>query len=159
MSARSKSFTALQATTSLSVEEALDGVRRATRLEGERGIGKVEGQLKKGPLRVLIAEESETGLSLKVAMDQSQRGNLAFDATAEPADGGSTRLQVGGLTHCQVIQSKLFGLIPMGPDSIVHFGFYRKFLDRVSEELLAEDPEATVTIGIYEEEVLRETGP
>lgn len=159
LGARSKSFTALQAKTTLSEEDALEAVRRATALEGERGVGKVDGKMKKGRVRVLIAQEDERMMSLKVAMDQSQPGNLAFDAMAQPLPEGGTRLKVGGLTRAQVMQSKLLGFIPTGPGTIIHFGFYKQFLEQVEAEVLAEDPEAEVTIGIYEEAVLHETGP
>jgi hypothetical protein len=114
-------------------------------------VGKVEGKWQKGSNQVLIHEDGETVLTLKVAMDQSQRGNLSFQARAEDLDeGGGTRLQVGGLTDFQVIQNKLLGLIPVGPGSIVHFGFYKRFLDRVKHELLAIDPNAEVGIGVQE---------
>lgn len=159
LTARSKSFTALRAKTSLSEEEALEAVRRATALEGERGVGKVDGKVTKGRLRALIEAESETAMSLKVAMDQSQPGNLAFDAVVEALPEGWTGLQVGGLTRAQVMQSKILGLIPTSPGTIIHFGFYKRFLERVEAELLAEDPEADVTIGIHEETVAYETGP
>jgi hypothetical protein len=150
MAAR-KSLTALVADTDLSTAEALDAVRAATDLVGERGVGKVEGRWQKGNNRILIDEDTATYLTLKVAMDERQKGNLSFPAVAEASEQGHTTLTVGGLLTHQVMQTKLLGFIPIGPGTIIHFGFYRQFLDRVREDLLKRDPNAQVKIGIYDD--------
>jgi hypothetical protein len=144
-----KSATALRANTALPAEAAIGAVRRATELRGEGGLGKVGGKWQKGSLKVLIDSEEGTSMMLKVAMDQAQRGNLSFAASADGAETGS-ELRVGPLIHYQSMQSKLLGFIPIGPASIIHFGFYQSFLERVREELLGEDPGAEITIGIPE---------
>lgn len=144
---KARSATALRASSGLSAQAATEAVRRASTLRGEGGLGKVGGKWQKGSLRVLIDSDQGTSMTLKVAMDQSQRGTLSFAASADPTESGS-ELRVGGLIHYQAIQSKLLGFIPIGPASIVHFGFYERFLERVREELLGEDSEAEIAIGI-----------
>jgi hypothetical protein len=147
--ASKKSLTGLKVNTAVSPSDALGAVRSATALEGERGVAKVQGKWQKGSLRVLIDQDAGTYLELKVAADQSQRGNLTFPAVAERVDAGYTILTVGGLLGYQVMQTKILGLIPVGPGSIIHYGFYIKFLERVRQEMLALDPDSKSDIGIF----------
>jgi hypothetical protein len=147
--ANKKSLTGLKMQTTVSPSDALDAVRSATALRGERGVAKVQGKWQKSNLQVLIDEDTDTYLNLKVAADQSQRGNLTFSANAERTDGGQTTLTVGGLLHYQVMQTKIFGLVPVGPGSIIHYGFYVEFLERVEQEMLALDPRSDGFIGVF----------
>jgi hypothetical protein len=78
--ANKKSLTGLKMQTTVSPSDALDAVRSATALRGERGVAKVQGKWQKSNLQVLIDEDTDTYLNLKVAADQSQRGNLTFSA-------------------------------------------------------------------------------
>jgi len=147
--ANKKSLTGLKVQTTVSPSDALDAVRSATALRGERGVAKVQGKWQKSNLQVLIDQDAGTHLYLKVAADQSQRGNLTFLASAEQLDAGRTTLTVGGLLNYQVMQTKILGLIPVGPGSIIHYGFYVKFLERVRQEMLTLDPDSDGAIGVF----------
>jgi len=140
--ASKKSRTGLKVQSTVSPSEALDAVRSATALRGERGVAKIQDKWQRGSLQVLIDQDAGTYLDLKVAADQSQRGSLTFPATAERINNDQTTLTVGGLLDYQVLQTKLLGLIPVGPGSIIHYGFYMKFLERVRQEMLALDPDS-----------------
>jgi hypothetical protein len=112
-------------------------------------VGKVEGKWQKGSNQVFIHEDGDTVLTLKWRWIRA-RGDLSFQARAEELNGGGTRLQVGA-DRLPGNSDQAPGADPIGPDSIVHFGSYKKFLDRVSQELLVIDSSAQVSIEVHEE--------
>jgi hypothetical protein len=147
LTAKSRAGTALRASTQLTPVEALAVVKEATKQVKEGGIGMKGGRIAKTDLQVLVKQEHADGLALMMGSDISKRGLATFSATAGTRDG-ETELQVGGLATYKILQSKLLGLIPFGPSSIVGFSFYKRFLDEVAAQLEAHDPTAAIAVEV-----------
>jgi hypothetical protein len=146
--------TALTATTSLPQEMTLGIVRSATGQVKGGGkslvtvglVGGVQALANVGAT-VHVEEEGPNSLGLSINSGKRVVELCTFKAVAEAADGKTT-LRVGGLATFKATQSTLLGFIPFGPKVIHGFDAYQRFLAAVETLLRAQDPSATVTIGI-----------
>lgn len=140
--------TALNGTTSLSVTGALAIVKAVAEEVKETGHGRKDGKWVKSEVRPRITEDHGHWLRIDIGSGwENARTWTEFTAIAEPRDG-RTALRVGGLEKYRILQSKFLGLIPTSPATIFHFGLYKRYLQAISAQLAASDPEAVITVGV-----------
>jgi hypothetical protein len=147
VTAKTRSRTALRATTTLKPAEALAVVKQAATQAKGGGMSLMTSGVVNAGAQVHIEQESPDRLALSITSGKRLVELCTFSAVAH-AGGRKTTLTVGGLATYKTSQSRMLGIIPMGPASIPGFSLYKRFLDAVEAQLLAADPEATVSVAV-----------
>jgi hypothetical protein len=145
ITAKSRSTTALQGSTTLAPAAVLDAVKGVA---GDvRGGGKsllTTGVANLGA-QVHVMRESGNSIKLSITSGKKLVELCTFSATAS-ADGDSTQVRVGGLDTYKTQQKKLWYLIPVGPKQIYGMDPYKRFLTAVADRIRTLDPAAQLTV-------------
>lgn len=148
ITAAARSQTALNASTSLSPDEVLAIVKQAGEDVKGSGFGRRNGKFVKSEVRPRVIEDHVSWLRIDIGSGwESATPWTVFTAVADKHQDGLTTLKVGGLEKYKTLQSKIFGLIPSRPASIINFGLYKRYLGAIEARLRQADPQATITIG------------
>jgi hypothetical protein len=146
VTAKSRSQTALRATTKLEPGEVLALLKRAADVVKGGGASLLTTGVQNLGAEVHIEQERPDGLRISITSGMRVVELCTFSAIVT-AENGQTSLTVGGLETYKTSQPRLFYLIPVGPKSIAGFSPYKRFLDQVATELQTTDSAATVSIG------------
>jgi hypothetical protein len=148
ITAKERSRTALRGTTALEPATVLAAVKRSTEQARGGGTGWITSGLSNVGAQVHVERETESQLWLSINSGKRIIELCTFTAAATADGDGRTRVRVGGLESYKTTQQKAFGFVPVAPKAIHGVDLYKRFLDAVHAELLAQDPTASITIGI-----------
>lgn len=147
ITAKARSTTALQGSTTLAPSAVLDAVKE---IAGDvRGGGKSLLTTGVANLGAQVHVMRETGSSVKLSITSGKKlvELCTFSATATAdSDGTGTRVRVGGLETYKTQQRKLWYLIPVGPKQIYGMDPYKRFLTAVAERIRTLDPAAQLAV-------------
>lgn len=146
VTAKARSQTALQASTSLEPEAVLALVKQAAGAVRGGGASLLTSGVQNLGAETHVEQESPTGLRLSITSGKRLMELCTFSAVVQAKDGRTT-LRIGGLETYKTSQPRLFYLIPTGPKSIAGFSPYKRLLEQVATQLRATDTSAAITIG------------
>lgn len=149
ITAKSRSKTALKASTTLSPADALALVKAATGEAKGGGASLLTSGITNAGAQVHIEQEQPERLSMSITSGKRVVELCTFSAAVRQ-NGGKTELTVGGLETYKTKQETLLYFIPLGPKAIHGFSLYKRFLDQVAARLKAQDAEASVTVAVPE---------
>jgi hypothetical protein len=141
LTAKSRAQVALNATTTLEPAAVLAVVKQATSGVKGGGLSLLTSGIANVGAQVHVEREEPERLALSITSGKRIVELCTFSAQVS-ANGGRTRLRVGGLESYKTSQSAF----PPGPKSIMGYDLYRRFLDAVAAGLRASDGSAEVTI-------------
>jgi hypothetical protein len=147
ITAKSRASLRLSCTTSLSPNDTLECVRRATDDVHGGGSSLLTSGVRNIGAQIHVEEYTTTGLGLSITSGKRLLELCTFNAHVQETEG-RTRLLVGGLATYKTTQEKLFFFIPIGPKAIAGISPYKRFLDAVSAQLTAKDGNAAIDISV-----------
>jgi len=115
------------------------------------------GQVKGGGASLMTSGIANAGARAHVEEEHADRLALSINsgkrllelctfAAITAQNAGQTSLTVGGLETFKTSQSRLLGIIPIGPASIPGFSLYKRLLSEIQTQLQAADPLASTSI-------------
>lgn len=146
-SAKIRAQLRLAATTALPLQDVFNIVRQAAGTVKGGGASLLTSGLQNLGAQVNIERESANRLAMSITS-----GKRIFELCTFSARGASsgandkTRLYIGGLETYKTNQSKLYGIIPLGPKRIAGYDPYQRFLNAVATALSERDPSAQISI-------------
>jgi hypothetical protein len=145
ITAKNRSQLALRATTTLSIQDALDLVRTAAQEVRGGGASLLTSGVQNLGAQVHVEKESANALALSITSGKRLVELCTFSADATEDGEGRTALRVGGLETYRTSQPT-YAFIPVGPKSIAGYDPYKRFLNHVANALSAADPQASVSM-------------
>lgn len=147
VTAKARSQTALQATTSLEPRAVLALVKRGTGAAKGGGASLLTSGIQNLGAEAHVEQEGADALRLSITSGKRLLELCTFSATVT-AENGQTALRIGGLETYKTSQPRLLYFIPTGPKSIAGFSPYKRFLMHVAADLRANDSAANISIGV-----------
>ena len=154
VTAKARARLALRARTNLAPVATLELVAGAATSVKGGGMSLVTGGLIGGVYgaanigaQVNVEARSEKSLALSITSGKRLVELCTFSASVD-TDGTHTILRIGGLETYKTDQSRMYGLVPVTPKTILGFSPYKRYLDVVAEMLLSKDPTAQVSIAV-----------
>lgn len=145
VTAKARARTALLADTNLTSAETLNIVKAAVGQVKGGGTSLMTSGVVNAGAKIQVEHEQPDQLVLSITSGKRLVELCTFSALTIQNES-RTSLTVGGLATYKTSQSRLFGLIPMGPASIPGFSLYKRFLVELQTQLQAADPEASISI-------------
>jgi hypothetical protein len=145
MSAQTRAQLHLIATTMVNADDTLEQVKLAAGQVKGGGASLLTTGIQNIGAQVNVERETAGRLVLSITSGRRLVELCTFSAVAG-ADGGVTRLKVGGLETYKTTQSTVIGFIPAGPKMIAGYAPYKRFLEQVAVALRAADPAVQVAI-------------
>jgi hypothetical protein len=145
VTAKARARTALLASINLSQSDTLDVVKAATNLVKGGGTSLMTSGVVNVGAQIHVEEEHQDRLGLSITSGKRVVELCTFAAIAVQEDSW-TSLTVGGLQTYKTSQSRLLGIIPVGPASIPGFSLYKRYLTELQAQLQAADPQASISI-------------